>query len=73
MTTLPDGRDVPDNSELARIDREVRAMHVEQMMRTDTEGRRAYLARVERSEGQASADALRSAFLTVWDERRAQR
>ena len=36
--TLPDGRVVPIDSHPARIDREVRAMHVEQMMRTDTEG-----------------------------------
>lgn len=71
--TLPDGRVLPYDSHPARIDREVRAMHVAQMLRTDTEGRRAYLARVEKSEGKESMEALKSAFLRAWEARRAAR
>lgn len=70
---LPDGRRVPHHSELARIDREVRENHIRAMSRLDTEGRRAYLQRVERSEGPASMELLKAAYLQAWEARREKR
>jgi hypothetical protein len=70
---LPDGRRVPHQSHLARIDREVRESHIQAMSRLDTEGRRAYLQRVERSEGAASMEKLKAAYLVAWEKRRAGR
>ena len=67
---LPDGRTVDENSYLARNDKAVRAMHLEQMRRTDTEGRRAYISRVEKSEGKECAEALKAAYLADWEKRR---
>lgn len=67
---LPDGRRVPHHSVLARIDREVRANHIAAMQRLDTEGRRAYLQRVERSEGPASMEKLKAAYLEEWEKRK---
>jgi hypothetical protein len=43
------------------------------MSRLDTEGRRAYLQRVERSEGSASAELLKAAYLVAWEARKAGR
>lgn len=70
--TLPDGRVLPYNSVPARIDREVRAEHIANMQRMDTEGRRAYLQRVERSEGPESVARLKAAFLEAWEKRKAR-
>lgn len=69
--TLPDGRTVDSESYLARNDRAVRAMHLEQMRRTDTDGRRDYIARVLQSEGKECAEALKAAYLADWEKRRA--
>lgn len=69
---LPDGRVLPYNSVPARIDREVRAEHIANMRRLDTGGRRAYLQRVERSEGPESVARLKAAFLEVWETRKAR-
>lgn len=69
---LPDGRVLPYNSVPARIDREVRAGHIANMQRMDTEGRRAYLQRVERSEGPESVARLKAAFLEAWEKRKAR-
>ncbi len=69
---LPDGRVLPYNSVPARIDREVRAEHIANMQRLDTEGRRAYLQRVERSEGPESVERLKAAFLEAWEKRKAR-
>jgi hypothetical protein len=69
---LPDGRRVPHHSALANIDREVRASHIAAMQRMDTEGRRAYLPRVERSEGPASAEKLKAAYLEAWEKRKSR-
>ena len=67
---LPDGRRVPHQSYLAKNDREVRASHIAAMQRMDTEGRRAYLQRVERSEGSASMEKLKAAYLEAWEARK---
>lgn len=67
---LPDGRVLPYNSVPSRIDREVRAEHIANMQRMDTEGRRAYLQRVERSEGPESVARLKAAFLEAWEKRK---
>ncbi len=69
---LPDGRVLPYNSVPARIDREVRAEHIANMQRLDTEGRRAYLQRVERSEGPESVERLKAAFLEAWEKRKSR-
>jgi hypothetical protein len=69
---LPDGRVLPYNSVPARIDREVRAEHIANMQRLDTEGRRAYLQRVERSEGPECVARLKAAFLEAWEKRKAK-
>ncbi len=70
---LPDGRRVPHSCYLAKIDREVRESHIRAMSRLDTEGRRAYLQRVERSEGAASMELLKAAYLVEWEKRKAAR
>jgi len=69
---LADGRDVPENSPLARIEREVRAQHLSNMRQlAGTEPRRMYLSQVERSEGKASRDALAAEYLADWEKRKA--
>ena len=70
--TMPDGRVLPYNSVPARIDREIRAEHIANMQRMDTGGRRAYLQRVERSEGPESVARLKAAYLEVWEKRKAR-
>lgn len=68
--TLPDGRVFPAKSEIVRIDKEVRAAHIAAMNRLDTEGRRAYLQRVERSEGKESLERLKAEYLKQWEARK---
>lgn len=69
---LSDGREVPEGSPLARIEREVRAQHLSNLRQlSGTEPRRMYLCQVERSEGKASRDALAAEYLADWEKRKA--
>lgn len=69
--TLPDGQTFAAGSVLPRIFEAVQAQHLANLRRiSTTDGRREYLANVDRSEGIEAGRALREAYMADRDARR---
>lgn len=75
VTTWLDGRcqTVPaDDPRLAeREAARVRQVHIANLRRLGSQGRRDYVAAVERREGAAAAQLLRDAYAADWERRKA--
>jgi hypothetical protein len=67
---LADGRDVPNDSPLARHERQALSDHLSDLQsRRGTEARREYLEGVQASMGKAYRDRLAAMFLASWEAR----
>ena len=67
--TLASGAEVDSGSIEWREECSARWRHVQNMRRLDRQGRRDYIANIERREGPEVAERLKAAFLADWEAR----